>query len=294
MELPALPVKLPRESRKRLSIIVSYESSNKPSIDQPTTSLNAYYTNPISYVTQSNEETKSNETECSASSTRSFFDNNIYLDPVELVSPSREEGLDETIEIGHYLSLNEFCEGYKQVVEPDSQYLSVSEMIQGEIEPTPKQIAPPIPPKREKSLSMTLLINELHQLRPKFTSSRISNGFNSISVDQDPNKDEYFVYNLPDQVKKEEELDLDWFKSRILSQGDNSICADCKSQLNTPKWISCVYLITLCDICASKMLILCFLNDSNRLIFVRSSSETRTRSEQILYNRNRSITPRVD
>ncbi|CAF0779442.1 unnamed protein product [Brachionus calyciflorus] len=234
VERPKLPVKLPLEQRKKLSItFTDYDSS---SIDSGSRNFQVYYDG---YYIQPIDQPVKLKHINNEPKTNSFFNDSIYCEyENQETDNSISEINEDKSDRCSYFSLDKFTSEDKSIISTDkSSCLSdtsfnLSESISSLVIDETK---PPIPPKRTKKLlSLSHLNLSCQKEIVRRESSFIDECFNYLSPENESKK--YF--------------NLEEFRSEIFKNSANKVCADCKRSDIIPNWISCVYFITLCDFCA--------------------------------------------
>lgn len=242
---PTIPLKLQPQDRKKLSITFPDYDSNRISsqsnsifLDQSNLKTEeqtgVYYKEPI-------DQPKLQDLNVDDQTNNSFFNDSIYLPLDKEISIS--DSSEEKSQSNSYLSLDKFeleeSVNLKKNESSDNQseIKSLNEsLLIWEINDDPAK--PPIPPKRAKKLL------SLSKLSLACSSDQISSKKESIIID------EYFNYLSPNDLKAN---NIESFRGEVFKNESNKICADCKRSNANPNWISCVYLMTLCDFCAGKL-----------------------------------------
>lgn len=244
---PQLPKKLPPQDRKKLSITFPEYDQNRDSRSSNSINSNLndpeiqeysgpYYKEPIDQPPLKNSESEDIKPNV-------FFNQSIYLPLESEVEISFSDSSDIKSPPNIYLSLDKLkleesiLDDKKNESNDKSDVSSLNDSLYI-LEIKDDVTIPPIPPKRtKKPLSLSKL--SLASSNEESKSARISSTI-----------DEYFNYLSPNDLKAD---DVESFKKEIFKHESNKTCADCKRSSVFPNWISCVYLITLCDSCAGKL-----------------------------------------
>jgi hypothetical protein len=94
------------------------------------------------------------------------------------------------------------------------------------------------------------------KIKPKLPEKRFKFNTSTLITERQLLMKEYSLGILSIYLRKnyDQKLDIfiykESFRQVIYQRGQNHICADCQSQDELPRWISCLYFITLCDLCA--------------------------------------------
>lgn len=244
---PTIPKKLPPQDRKKLSITFPDYDPNRISSQSNSIFLNrsnletqeyigVYYKEPIDQPKLRDEYAVNEKTNIS------FFNDSIYLPLDKEISVS--DFSEEKSRSNSYLSLDRLELEESIDAKKNDSFDNKSEVksLNGSLliwEINDDPVKPPIPPKRAKKL---LSLSKLSLASP---SDQNNSKKESIIID------EYFNYLSPNDLKAS---NLDSFRNEIFKNESNKICADCKRSNLYPNWISCVYLMTLCDYCAGKLI----------------------------------------
>jgi hypothetical protein len=215
--IPEIPVKRPPEQRKRLSL--SYLTETK----QNSNLISSHDVSITSYIDLNVQRLSIQDHQTTAISHRN----------------SNSQIVDEFnsfLNESHYLLADEY-ENDDGDDDNNHAYCYLSQTTNSIIieEPT-RKASKPIPklPEKRFKFNTSTLVSERQVLMKEYNLGTFL----------------YFSSSFLKFIFYSKLIFKESFRQVIYQRGQNHLCADCQCQDEMPRWISCLYFITLCDLCA--------------------------------------------